>query len=69
MQLALHEEILRSGSLKELGDARFAIASIAMQYVRGSITPILQQMLVDSVNRTVHASELDLSTDPLEVSG
>ena len=68
VQLAVHEEILRSTSLEELADARFAITSVAMQYVRSAITPLLQHTLRDHVARVIQATDLDLSADPVEVS-
>lgn len=41
---------------------------IATQYVKTSVTPFLQSLLVDHVLRVVDAPMLDLSTDPAEVS-
>ncbi|ORX39865.1 hypothetical protein BD324DRAFT_576164 [Kockovaella imperatae] len=67
LQLAVHEEILRSTSLEELADARFAITSVAMQYTREAITPLLQGVLGEHVARVMQAQDLDLSTDPVEI--
>jgi len=41
---------------------------IATQYVKTSVTPFLQSLLVDHVLRVINAPMLDLSTDPAEVS-
>ena len=41
---------------------------IATQYVKTSVTPFLQSLLVDHVLRVVDAPMLDLSTDPAEVN-
>ena len=64
----MHEEILRSRSLAELAEARFAIISVATQHIRPHVTPYLQGVLTEHVMRVVEAAELDLSTDPSEVS-
>lgn len=67
-QLAVHEEVLRSASLENLAEARFAIISVATQYIRPKVTPCLQELLTEHVMRVVEATELDLCTDPGEVS-
>lgn len=64
----MHEEILKSKSLAELAESRFAITSVAAQYIRPALTPCLQEALADNVMRVVDAHELDLTTDPGEVS-
>ena len=66
-QLAVHEEILRSRSLEDLAEARFAIIPVAMQYIRPQTLPYLQEQLTQHVMRIVETAELDLCTDPGEV--
>lgn len=63
----MHEEILRSRSLADLAETRFAIISVATQYLRPHLTPYIQDVLKEHVMRVVEAAELDLTTDPGEV--
>ncbi|KAL7423921.1 iqgap-related protein [Cryptotrichosporon argae] len=67
LQLSVHEEVLRSNSLPELADARFAITSVTTQFVKPTLTPYLQRVLGDHVARVVAARDLDLCTDPVEL--
>lgn len=64
----MHEEILRSRSLANIADSRFAIISLAAQYIRPNVTPYLQEVLTTHVMRVVEAANLDLTTDPGDVS-
>lgn len=66
--MSIHEEILRSVSLESLFDARFAIVPIASQYIKPSLTDYVQLALEKNVMRIIGAPELDLCTDPVEVS-
>lgn len=67
LQVAVHEHILRSRQLVDLEESRFAIMSLASQYIRPTITPLLQGFLTDHVMRVVTAPHLDLTTDPAEI--
>jgi Ras GTPase-activating-like protein IQGAP2/3 len=59
---------LRSVALDTLFDARFAIVPIASQYIKASLTDYVQLALEKNIMRIVQAPELDLCTDPVEVS-
>lgn len=48
--------------------ARFSITSVATQYVKPIVTPYLQQVLDVHVMSIVDTPNLDLSTDPADVS-
>lgn len=67
-QISIHEEILRSVSLDALFESRFAIVPIASRYIKPSLTDYVQLALEKNVMRIVQAPELDLCTDPVEVS-
>ncbi|KAK4688659.1 Ras GTPase-activating-like protein IQGAP2/3, partial [Tremellales sp. Uapishka_1] len=67
LQLAIHEEILRSKSLSDLADSRFILTGVAAQYMRPKLTPYLQKFLTEHVMRVVDAPDLDLCTDPVEI--
>ncbi|TXT04877.1 hypothetical protein VHUM_03960 [Vanrija humicola] len=67
LQISIHEQILRSRSLEELLDMRFAITNVATQYTKPTLTPYLQNTLGPHVLRIVQAEELDLSTDPVDI--
>lgn len=55
-------------SLEALFEARFAIVPIASQYIKPSLADYVQLALEKNVMRIVQAPELDLCTDPVEVS-
>jgi len=66
--MAVHDEILYSDSLATLAEARFPIVPLAAQYIRPTLTTYLQDVLSEHVIRVVEAPNLDLCTDPVEVS-
>lgn len=59
---------MRSVSLESLFESRFAIVPIASRYIKPSLTDYVQLALEKNVMRFVQAPELDLCTDPVEVS-
>lgn len=59
---------MRSVSLESLFESRFAIVPIASRYIKPSLTDYVQLALEKNVMRIVQAPELDLCTDPVEVS-
>ncbi|WVW83094.1 hypothetical protein I302_105112 [Kwoniella bestiolae CBS 10118] len=67
LQLAVHEEILLAPTLHDLAHSRFAIISVAAQYIKPSLTPYIQDVLYDHIMRIVGAPELDLCTDPVKI--
>ena len=67
VQISVHEQILRARSLDELAETRFAIIPVATQFVKPLLTPYLQNVLYTHVERVLKSSELDLSTDPVEI--
>lgn len=66
-QISVHEQILRSRSLHELADTRFAIISVAMQFVKPHLAPYLRAMLTEHIQRVIQVEELDLSVDPVDI--
>lgn len=67
-QISMHEQILRSRSLEDLAATRFSIISVVTQYTKPVLKPYLHNVLSAHINRIVAADELDLSTDPVDVS-
>lgn len=67
-QISVHEQVLRSRSLPELANTRFAIISVVMQFIRPHLAPYLKAVLTEHIQRVVQVDELDLSTDPVDVS-
>ncbi|KAK6902926.1 hypothetical protein I203_108186 [Kwoniella mangroviensis CBS 8507] len=67
LQLAVHEEILLAPTLHDLAHSRFAINSVAAQYIKPSLTPYIQDVLYDHIMRIVGAPDLDLCTDPVKI--
>ncbi|WVR05248.1 hypothetical protein IAU60_002260 [Kwoniella sp. DSM 27419] len=67
LQLAVHEEVLLAPTLHELAHSRFAIISVAAQYIKPTLTPYIQDVLYDHVMRVVNAPDLDLCTDPVKI--
>ncbi|OCF36552.1 IQ domain-containing GTPase activating protein [Kwoniella heveanensis BCC8398] len=67
LQLAVHEEVLLAPTLHDLAHSRFAIISVAAQYIKPSVTPYIQDVLYDHVMRVVNAPDLDLCTDPVKI--
>lgn len=66
-QVSVHQEILASASLDVLLDARFALTAVTTQYLRPTMSQLLQTILSEHVTRVVEADRLDLGTDPVEV--
>lgn len=60
--------MLRSSTLSDLSEARFATIPVASQYIKPNLTPYLQFVLDEHVMRVIQATELDLVMDPVEVS-
>ncbi|WVF72140.1 hypothetical protein IAT40_006952 [Kwoniella sp. CBS 6097] len=67
LQLVVHEEILLASTLHDLAHSRFAIISVAAEYIKPSLTPYIQDVLYDHVMRVVNAPDLDLCTDPVKL--
>ncbi|WWC90034.1 uncharacterized protein L201_004964 [Kwoniella dendrophila CBS 6074] len=67
LQLSVHEEILLAPTLHDLAHSRFAIISVAAQYIKPSLTPYIQDVLYDHIMRIVGAPDLDLCTDPVKI--
>lgn len=67
-QISMHEQILRSRSLEELAATRFSIISVVTQYAKPALKPYLHNVLSAHIQRIVASEELDLSTDPVDVS-
>lgn len=67
IQISVHEQILRSRSLEQLADTRFAMVPVVTQFVKPLLTPYLQTVLRPHIERVIMAEELDLSVDPVEI--
>lgn len=67
-QISMHEQILRSRSLEELAATRFSIISVVTQYAKPALKPYLHNVLSAHIGRIVASEDLDLSTDPVDVS-
>jgi Ras GTPase-activating-like protein IQGAP2/3 len=67
VQISIHEQILRSRSLEELAETRFAILPVVTQFVKPLLTPYLQNVLFTHIERVIASPELDLSADPIEI--
>jgi Ras GTPase-activating-like protein IQGAP2/3 len=57
-----------SKSIPHLVDTRFFLQPLTTACLKPVLAPFLQQILTMHVMRVSEAVELDLSTDPLEVS-
>jgi Ras GTPase-activating-like protein IQGAP2/3 len=67
-QISMHEQILRSRSLEDLANTRFSIIPVVTQYAKPALKPFLHNVLAAHINRIIASDELDLSTDPVDVS-
>lgn len=67
IQISVHEQILRSRSLEDLANTRFAITSVTTQFIRPTLAPYLVNVLLPHIQRVVQAEDLDLSTDPVDI--
>jgi Ras GTPase-activating-like protein IQGAP2/3 len=68
LQMAVHEEILGS-ELEELVEARPFVTSVALAYVRPKQGSALKSIFQKAVQAILNMPNLDLSTDPVAVSG
>lgn len=68
-KLSIHTDVLASRTVDSLAGGRFSMQTTAMAFIRDALAPYLQATMTQCVADVVHAGvNLDLCTDPLEVS-
>lgn len=68
-QLSIHTDVLASRTVDSLAGGRFSMQTTTMAFIRDTLAPYLQATMTHVVADVVNAGvNLDLSTDPLDVS-